>query len=148
MRTLVTLAAVLSLSACSAGKVLEPVESNFLSNGLEQQIRVEPVSAELDNSGEVFNLKSTLVNRGSAPVTVRVVTCWLDPKEHLRADVELVTRAIPSCIPEPNVVTLAPGQASRTLWFIGQFDRPGRHTVHVRHALDPQFWGEIIVRAR
>jgi hypothetical protein len=148
MRILLTVAALLALSACSAGKVLEPFESTFLSNGLEQQIRVEPVSAELDDTGVMFNLKSTLVNRGSDPVTVRVVTCWLDPKENLRADVELVARAIPGCVPEPNVLTLAPGQASRTLWFTGQFDRPGRHTIRVRHALDPEFWGEITIRAR
>lgn len=148
MRTLVTLATLLVLAACSAGKVLEPFESTYLSNGLEQQIRVEPVSPQLDDTGEMFRLTSRLVNRGPEPVTVRVVTCWLDPKENLRADVELVTRAIPSCIPEPNVLTLAPGQASRTLSFMGQFDRPGRHTVRVRHALDPEFWGEIIVRAR
>lgn len=148
MRALVSLAAVLVLAACSAGKVLEPFESTYLSNGLEQQIRVEPASKELDDTGVVFNLKSTLVNRGSAPVTVRVVTCWLDPKENLRADVELVTRAIPSCVQTPNVLTLAPGEASNTLWFTGQFDRPGRHTIRVRHALDPEFWGEITVRAR
>lgn len=148
MRTLVILAALLALSACSAGKVLEPFESTFLSNGLEQRITVEPGSKQVDDTGVMFNLKSTLVNRGSGPVTVRVVTCWLDPKENLRADVELVTRAIPSCIPEPNVLTLAPGQASNTLWFTGQFDRPGRHTIRVRHALDPEFWGEITVRAR
>lgn len=148
MRILLPLAALLALSACSAGKLLEPFESTYLSNGLEQQIRVEPASAQLDDTGVMFNLTSRLVNRGPEPVTVRVVTCWLDPKENLSADAELVTRAIPSCIPEPNVLTLAPGQASNTLWFTGQFDRPGRHTVRVRHALDPEFWGEITVRAR
>lgn len=148
MRALVTLAALLALTACSAGKVLQPFASTCLSNGLEQRITVEPASKQVDDTGVMFNLRSTLVNRGPEALTVRVVTCWLDPKVNLRADVELVTRAIPSCVHEPNVLTLAPGQASNTLWFTGQFDRPGRHTIRVRHALDPEFWGEITVRAR
>ena len=149
MRTLLSaIAAVLALSACSAGKVTSPVESTFVANGLEQQLRIEPAGEPFDNTGEVFQLTSRLVNRGSEPVTVRVVTCWLDPKENLRASAELMARAIPGCVPQPNVLTLAPGEASGSLSFIGQLDRPGRHTIRVRHALDPEFWGEIRVVAR
>jgi hypothetical protein len=148
MRTLALAAAVLAVSACSAGKVTSPVESTFLADGLEQQIRIAPMGEPFDGTGEVFRLTSRLVNRGPAPVTVRVATCWLDPKQNLRASAELVTRAIPSCVQEPNVLTLAPGEASNTLSFIGQLDRPGRHTIRVRHALDPEFWGRIRVVAR
>lgn len=148
MRTFSLIAALLTLSACAAGKIISPVESTFLANGLEQQIRIEPVGEPMDPTGEVFRLTSRLVNRGSEAVTVRVVTCWLDPKENLRATAELVARAIPSCVQTPSVLTLAPGEASNTLWFMGQLDRPGRHTIRVRHALDPEFWGEIRVVAR
>ncbi|HEX2078839.1 MAG TPA: hypothetical protein VHG08_14045 [Longimicrobium sp.] len=144
MRTLAPAAAMLALSACAAGRVTLPVESTFLAHGLEQQIRIEPRGED----GEVFSLTSRLVNRRSEAVTVRVVTCYLHPKENLRASAELVIRAIPGCVPEPNVLTLAPGQASNTVWFVGQLDRPGRHTIRVRHALDPEFWGVIRVRAR
>lgn len=148
MRTLALAAAALALSACAAGKITSPVESTFLANGLEQQIRIEPMGEPFEPTGEVFRLTSRLTNRGSEAVTVRVVTCWLDPKENLRARAELVARAIPSCVPEPSVLTLAPGEASNTLTFIGQLDRPGRHTIRVRHALEPELWGEIAVRAR
>ena len=148
MRTLALAAALFALSACAAGRITTPVESTFLANGLEQQLRIEPAGAPFDGTGEVFRLTSRLVNRGSEPVTVRVATCWLDPKENLRAGAELVARAIPSCIQQPSVLTLAPGEASGTLSFTGQIDRPGRHTIRVRHALDPEFWGEIRVVAR
>ncbi len=147
MRTLTLAATLFALSACAAGKITSPVESTFLANGLEQQIRIEPAGQPFDDTGEVFRLTSRLVNRGSEPVTVRVVTCWLDPKENLRASAELVARAIPGCVAQANVLTLAPGEGG-TVSFLGQLDRPGRHTIRVRHALDPEFWGEIRVVAR
>lgn len=147
MRTLAALAAVLALAACSAGKVVGPFEATFLSNGLEQQITIDRNDA-LDPSGRVFTLRSRLVNRSAEPITVRVVTCWLEPKQHLRATAELVTRVIPGCIQSPNLVTLVPGQASESLSWTGEIDRPGRHTIQVRHALDPEFWGEIQFTAR
>lgn len=145
MRILATLAAVLALSACGGKLSLTgPVESTFASHGLEQEIRIEP-AGEAYGEAPVVNLTSRLVNRGSTPVTVRVATCYLDPGRYLRG-ARFVTRALPGCIQTPDVITLAPGQASDRLWFVGEIHGSGRLTIGVRHALDPEFWGEITVR--
>lgn len=146
MRLFASAALVLALAACSGPvSITGPVESTFIANGLEQEIRIEPASEEFFGAGRVVNLTSRLVNRGTAPVTVRVKTCYLDPGTSLRG-AKFVTRAIPGCIQTPDVLTLEPGQASSTLWFTGEIHGSGRLTIGVRHALDPEFWGEITVR--
>jgi hypothetical protein len=149
MRFIVPLAAALLIAACS-GKpagIAGPSEQVSVHNGLEQQITVTPADPALGDP-DWFNLKSTLVNRGDAPITVRVVTCWLDPRLHLRTNASFNGYAIPGCIQESDVVTLAPGESSRTLWFSGRMERRGRYRIQVRHALDPEFWGEVYVTAR
>lgn len=151
MRILGTLAAALALAACSGGmaEITGPFASTFAANGLEQEIRVVPAEEEVfgpDN--KVFHLKSRIINRGDAPATVRVVTCWLDPRLHMRTRAPLVTRAIPGCIFTPDVFTLAPGEATSTVWWTGEIERAGRYTIQVRHALDPEFWGEVEIVAR
>ena len=147
---LTLLAAALLLAACSQGPaaITGPVDQTSIVNGLEHELRIEPADATTFPNGKAFNLKSRLINRTDAPMTVRVVTCWLDPKVNLRTRASFIAMAIPGCVPEPNVITLAPGQASRTLWFTGEIERPGRYTIEVRHALDPEFWTAIQVTAR
>lgn len=147
---ILTLAAVLVLAACAGGSpaIPDPVETTFVSNGLEQEITVTPVGPEIDPRGKMFHLKSRLINRGDAPITVRVVTCWLDPEVNLRTRATFIAFAIPGCIQGPTEYTLAPGEASNTVWFTGEIERPGRYTIEVRHALDPEFWGKIEVVAR
>ena len=149
MRILV-LAAAIALAACSGANpaIPDPVETTFLSNGLEQEIRIRPMDPQVDPRGKMFHLTSRLVNRSDAPVTVRVVTCWLDPKVNLRTRATFISYAIPGCIAGPSEYTLAPGEASNTLWFTGEIERPGRYTIEVRHALDPEFWGKVEVVAR
>ena len=149
MRILI-LAAALTLAACSGANpaIPDPVETTFLSNGLEQEIRIRPMDPQVDPRGKMFHLTSRLVNRSDAPVTVRVVTCWLDPKVNLRTRATFISYAIPGCIAGPSEYTLAPGEASNTLWFTGEIERPGRYTIEVRHALDPEFWGKVEVVAR
>lgn len=139
-------AAALLLAACSASapEIAGPAEQVHAHAGLEQQITVTPRADDPD----WFDLKSTLVNRGDAPATVRVVTCWLDPRVNLRTRATFNGYAIPSCIRTPDVVTLAPGEASPTLWFSGRIERAGRYRIEVRHALDPEFWGAVEVVAR
>jgi len=146
MRVLACLAAALLLAGCgaSAPEIAAPVAQVHTQDGLEQQITVTPRADDPD----WFDLKSTLVNRGDAPATVRVVTCWLDPKVNLRTRARFNGYAIPSCIQAPDVVTLAPGESSPTLWFSGRIERAGRYRIEVRHALDPEFWGEVEVVAR
>ncbi|HYR06399.1 MAG TPA: hypothetical protein VEQ60_01445 [Longimicrobium sp.] len=149
MRILI-LAAAIALAACSGANpaIPDPVETTFLSNGLEQEIKIRPMDPQVDPRGKMFHLTSRLVNRSDAPVTVRVVTCWLDPKVNLRTRATFIAYAIPGCIQGPSEYTLAPGEASNTLWFTGEIERPGRYTIEVRHALDPEFWGKVEVVAR
>lgn len=145
----IAIAAILALAGCSLGptQVTGPVESTSRFDGLEQEIRIEP-ALQIDASGRVFNLTSRIVNRGEQPVTVRVATCYLEPGVNIRSRARLIIRAIPGCIQGPNVLTLAPGEASNTIWFTGEIQPAGRHTIEVRHALDPEFWGRIQVVAR
>ncbi|HEU0015635.1 MAG TPA: hypothetical protein VFQ45_18300 [Longimicrobium sp.] len=146
MRALVIAAAMLTLAACfGAAGVARPFQSTSRFDGLEQEITVTPLDWPGD---DVFRLSSRLVNRGPRPVTVRVVTCTLEPGRDLRTRGTLVQRAVPGCVAAPPVVTLAPGEASASVGFIGQFNRPGRYRVQVRHARDPDRWGEITVVTR
>lgn len=148
MRLIACAAAALLLAACNGGvpRIAGPVDQVFAHGGLEQRLTVSHPAP--DEDPDWFHLKSTLVNRGDEPVHVRVVTCWLDPKVNLRTDASFNGYAIPSCVREPNELTLEPGQSSNTLWFSGRIERAGRYTIRVRHALDPEFWGEIEVVAR
>jgi hypothetical protein len=147
---ILALAAALLLAACSGANpaIPDPVETTFLSNGLEQEIKIGPMDPQVDPGGKMFHLTSRLINRSDAPITVRVVTCWLDPKVNLRTRATFIAYAIPSCIQGPSEYTLAPGEASNTLWFTGEIELPGRYTIEVRHALDPEFWGKVEVVAR
>lgn len=147
-RTILTIAALL-VGACGGAptQVSGPSETRFTAHGLEQQLTIR-TSGPADPDPGWLHLSSRLVNRSDAPITVRVVTCWLDPKQHLRTRADFNGYAIPGCIPEPNVLTLAPGEASGSVGFAGRIARPGRYTILVRHALDPEFWGEVEVTAR
>lgn len=149
MRILTACAAALALAACwGAAGVDRPFHSvSPFAGGLEQEITVRPAGGPFGDE-RVFSLSSRIVNRGSRPLTVRVVTCYLEPGRDLRTRGKLVARAVPGCIQTPDVYTLAPGEATPGVSFIGQFNRPGRYTVRVRHALEPEFWGEIRLRAR
>lgn len=142
-------AALLTLAACwGAAGVDRPFHSvSPFAGGLEQEITVGPAGGPFADE-KVFHLSSRIVNRGSRPTRVRVVTCYLSPKRHLRTRGTLVQRVIPGCIGTPDLYTLAPGEATPPVGFTGQFNRPGHYTVRVLHALEPEFWGEIRIRAR
>lgn len=146
MRLPVSAVLALALAACGGPlSITGPVESTFIHDGLAQEIRIEPADEGTYGDERVVNLQSRLVNRGTGPVTVRVKTCYLDPQTSLRG-ARFVVRAIPGCIQTPDVITLAPGEASGRLWFTGEIHGSGRLRIGVRHALDPEFWGEITVR--
>ena len=148
MRLIASLAAALLLGACggSVPAITGPVDQVHASNGLEQRLTIS--TPYPDQDPDWFHLTSTLVNRSDAPITVRVVTCWLDPKVNLRTSASFNGYAIPGCVGEPDVLTLAPGASSNTVWFSGRIERPGTYRIQVRHALDPEFWGEIEITAR
>jgi hypothetical protein len=152
MRRTFVLSAALLMAACtrSPTQIAEPVEQSFTFNGLEQEIRIRPMPAETDPEGKWFVLTSRIVNRGDVPVAVDAVTCWLDPKTDLRSDAEFSSYAIPSCpgrSPDDDGI-LDPGEATRSAFFAGRIEEPGRYTIAVRQSRQPEFWGEITVVAR
>ena len=152
MRLPIVLTAVLALAACSGSptNIAEPVEQSFTFGGLEQQIRVTRMSRETDPEGKWFVLSSRIINRSDAPIAVRAITCWLDPRTDLRTDAEFDSYAIPSCpgrSPDEDDI-LDPGESSGTMSFTAAVGRPGRYNFRVRHAVDPELWGEIQVTAR
>ena len=149
MRLPLLLAAALLAGACAGDpvQISEPVEQSFTFGGLEQEIKVRPLPPEWDPEGKWFQITSRIINRSDEPIPVRVVTCWLDPNEHLRTHADFIGMAIPECVMPDYDGVLDPGEASPTAWFAGQIGRPGRYTIGVRQALDPEFWGEITVVA-
>lgn len=149
MRHATSIAALLlvAASACGPARVTRPVQSVTRHGALEQHLEVrvrDPSAADPD----WFHLSSRLVNRGTAPMTVRVVTCGLDHKRDLRTRARFMAMAAGSCAPGPDVITLAPGEASPPVGFSGAIEWPGRYTVRVRHALEPEFWATIRITAR
>lgn len=154
MRLPILLAAALALAACAGNpvEIEEPVEQVNTFGTLEQELRVGPLPPEMDPSGRMFRLTSRIVNRGDAPVTLRLVHCWLEPGVNLLTDASFIAFAIPGCPgPEPGadgLTTLAPGEASQTRVFTGEIEFRGTYKVRVRHSLDPEFWGEITIRAK
>ena len=148
MRSIVPLLALaLTAGACAnpTGPEMEPTFSVSVQDGLEQQLTVTPLP---DNGQGMFYLESRLVNRGDAPVQVRVTRCFLEPGVDLKTRAHFSTIGMPSCIPEPNVITLAPGETSKGVGFSGAIRGRGRFTLYVRHAREPEMWGRIDVVAR
>jgi hypothetical protein len=154
MRLPILLAAALALAACARNptQIDEPVEQTNTFGTLEQELRVSPLPSDMDPSGKMFRLTSRMVNRGDAPVTLRLVHCWLEPGVNLLTEATFIAFAIPSC-PGPvpgsdGLTTLAPGEASGTRVFTGEIEFPGTYKFRVRHSLDPELWGEITIRAK
>lgn len=154
MRIPILLAAALALAACAGSptQIEDPVEQVNTFGTLEQELRVTPLPAEMDPSGRMFRLTSRIVNRGTEPVTLRLVHCWLEPGVNLITEASFISYAIPGC-PGPipghdGLTTLAPGEASGTRVFTGEIEFPGTYKFRVRHALDPEFWGEITITAK
>ncbi|HWK88875.1 MAG TPA: hypothetical protein VNP72_02745, partial [Longimicrobium sp.] len=107
---------------------------------------------EWDDSGEMMRLTSRIINRGDEPVTLRLAGCYLFLGTNIETKATFDRMAMPSCPGPPpgsdGTTTLAPGQASQSLSFIGGIEFPGRYKFRVRHVLDPELWAEIEVTAR
>jgi hypothetical protein len=138
---------LLLAAACKEGPldVVAPPTTTVLSeSGLEQVLQLEAEHPWKDLRGG-FRISSRLVNRGTEPVTVRVTACYLEYGVDVKSKpkIELLAFMIPGCVAMNNVITLQPGQSSGSMSFGGQVQDPGRYKVSIRHAQDPELWGEI-----
>jgi hypothetical protein len=104
---------------------------------LEQVVRLSPAAP---TTGQVLRIHSTIINRGTSPIDVTSRTCGLDTK----GDLEL-SGSLLMCAALNRQVTLIPSDS------LSGFDArvvnspPGRYTLRVRHALNPERWVEVPV---
>ncbi len=140
---------LLAASCQSAPSITGPDMTVISYGGIEQVLQLE-ANNPWDNSGRGLRLTSRLVNRGEEPVTLRVRTCYLREGIDLQTTprAEFLGIALPGCVPEPDVITLQPGESSKTLFFAGLIQDPGRYRISVRHAIEPELWGTIEIVAR
>ncbi|HEU0014668.1 MAG TPA: hypothetical protein VFQ45_13365 [Longimicrobium sp.] len=152
-RTLLLTLSAISLLACGGDPVAipEPRQEVVSFNGLEQELTVTR-NLEWDDSGEMMALRSRIINRSDKPVTVRLAHCWLFLGDNIITKATFTSMVMPSCAgPEPGsdgTTTLQPGEASKSLSFVGAIEFPGTYTFKVKHLVDPEFWGEIKITAR
>lgn len=107
---------------------------------LDQVVRIAPASP---GSGGTLRITSTIYNRGAAPVDLSTRTCGLDTEGDLTLSGSLLM-----CAAFSRRVTLSPSDS------VSAFDArvvaspPGRYTLRVRQALDPERWVAVPVVIR
>lgn len=104
---------------------------------LEQVVRLSPVSPA---TNEVLTIHSTLVNRGATAVDVVSRTCGLDAAGDLDLSGSLLM-----CAAFSRRVTLMPADSVSAFDACAVTSGPGRYTLRVRQALDPERWVEVPV---
>ena len=151
-----TALAMMTLAACSDnslspldGRLFESVNGKTAGpSGLEQRLtaKVEEASIGSPYQATVI-ITSTIVNTSTTPVPVTTRECLVQA-----ADVEINAQAdrfepFISCGAVSSTRTLAPGESSSQLQVqFGIKSGPGNYTVKLRHALSPEFRGEVTFR--
>jgi hypothetical protein len=117
----------------------QPVRSLATPPGarLEQTVRLSPTTP---TTGQVLRIQSTIINRGTSPIDVTSRTCGLDTK----GDLEL-SGSLLMCAAFSRQVTLMPADSLSAFDARVVTSPPGRYTLRVRHALDPDRWVELPV---
>jgi hypothetical protein len=143
---LLALSLLLATGCHGIQSVTGPETSIQRFGGVEQVLTLN--TNPTGSSGtRTFNLTSQLVNRGEAPVTLRVRTCYLRPGIDIvfTPGAQFVAIAEPGCIQEPDVITLQPGDSSSTVFFHATIQDSGIYQVAVRHSIDPEFRGKLSI---
>lgn len=149
-RTLLALPFIAAIASCTNPLTIEGPSTTLLApNGIEQVLELKEDHPWKGSRGG-FMLHSRLTNRGDAPVTFRVRTCYLRHGVDVTSTprMELLASAIPGCPSVPDVITLAPGETSGFMWFGGIIQDRGRYRISVRHSIEPEIWGTIDVTVR
>lgn len=127
----------LAAAACGSTGAIDGATTPTLStapveqtrDGLQQRVTVLPARPR---TGELVAIRSTLVNRGAAPMRIEHVVCGLDYDRDTVLDNPFIM-----CAAYSVRTTLAPGDS------IVQEDRrvvaapPGSYTLRVRHLVPP-----------
>lgn len=157
LRGLAALVALAAVGACSSGTLSGPGDASLVKSGdgvgigpsgLEQRLvtKLEPAPAGSPYTAQL-TVTSTIVNTGSAPVRLTSRVCLF-----LEGDVETtaqLTRFEPlvSCGAVSATGDLAPGQSTGSMEVsFGVRSGPGTYTIKLRHALSPEFRGEVSFR--
>jgi hypothetical protein len=155
IRTISALA-ILSLAACS-DNALSPLDGSLFESvngktagpsGLEQRLTAKVEEASIGSPyNATVTVTSTIVNTGTTGVAVTTRECLVQA-----ADVGITAQAdrfepFISCSAVSSSRTLAPGESSSQLQVqFGIKSGPGNYTVKLRHALSPEFRGEVSFR--
>jgi hypothetical protein len=149
--------ALVVLAACAGSSLTGPGDARLVispdgrtlhSSGLEQRLtaRVEAAPQGSPYTAQLV-VTSTIVNTGSAAVALTARECFFQ-----EADVETaadLARFEPtvSCAAMSSTRNLAPGASSNTMEVqFGVRSGSGSYTLKLRHALSPEFRGEVSFR--
>ena len=159
-RTLASVIAITAIvSACGGSSLSGPGDASLLTSpqgvtagpaGLEQRLtaRVEPPPAGSPYTAQLI-VTSTIVNTGSASVTLTAREClFLDADVQTSAQMDRFEPFI-SCSAVSSARELPPGQRSSAMEAqFGVRSGPGTYTLRLRHALSPEFRGEVSFTVR
>jgi hypothetical protein len=119
-------------------------------NGLEHRLTAQVIPAPIGSPYSAqLTVTSTVVNTGSTPVRLTAREClFFDGDFETTAQVDRFEPAI-SCGAVSSTGDLAPGASSSTMQVqFGVRSGPGTYTLKLRHALSPDFRGEVAFRVR
>lgn len=144
------LVALAAVAACSSGPSSSPETRGAegraqasLPGGLLQRVTLQPAVLV---DGRDVEIRSVLINQGSAPVAVTTRMCGLDYAGAL----ELThPPEVLKCAGFSATSTLAPGDSLVDGDLMRVASAPGEYELRVRHVLDPEKWLSlrVIVRA-
>jgi hypothetical protein len=147
-----TTALAAAIAACGSVERVHTTEPDFTAaprqvsaaaGGLTQRLTISATSLR---PGDVLELRSTIVNDGGAEsiaATTRACGLDVDAPSGLRVpDLRL------RCGAYSMSGSLAPGESRIEHEQIAIGDRPGVHTLRVRHLLEPELWVSIDVEVR
>jgi len=156
-RGIVSLAALVTLAACSGSSLSEPRDANLVSkrdgvatdaSGLEQRLttRVEAAPATSPYTAQLV-VTSVIVNTGAAPVKLTWRTClFRDSDVETTAKVDRFEPFI-ACSAIEATTVLAAGQSTPPMEVtFGVRSPAGNYTLTLRHALSPEFRAETSFR--
>lgn len=157
VRGIVSLAVLATLAACSNETLAGPGDANLITNRdgvvrgpsrLEQRLaaKVEAPPAGSPYTAQL-TVTSTIVNTGSAAVTLTSRVClFLDDDIETTAQMSRFEPLI-SCAAIAATGDLAPGQSTAPMEVkFGVRSGAGTYTLKLRHAVSPEFRGEVSFR--